>query len=161
MTDLKKILESNMKVRFHDCDPFNHLNNSRYIDYIMTARGDQLLENYDFDIYKIAREQAVGWVSAQTQISYLVPAFLAEEVIIQTQLISFSEKSLLFEAVMLNGERTMIKAVLWGRLVHVNLKTQKSHPHSEELMQFFLKVVNPVDAAISFDERVKALRTSL
>ena len=46
----KKVLESKMKVRFHDCDPFNHLNNSRYIDYIVTARGDQLLENYNLDI---------------------------------------------------------------------------------------------------------------
>ena len=97
MNTLKKTLVSKMKVRFHDCDPFNHLNNSRYIDYMLTARGDQLLENYDFDIYRIAREQSVGWVSAQTQISYLSPALLAEEILIQTQLIAYSGSSLLFE----------------------------------------------------------------
>ncbi|MDB5209185.1 MAG: acyl-CoA thioesterase [Sediminibacterium sp.] len=161
MTQLKKTLESKMKVRFHDCDPFNHLNNSRYIDYFMTARGDQLLEDYDFDIYSIAREQSVGWVSAQTQISYLSPAFLAEEVIIQTQLVSYSEKSLLFEAVMWKNDRTILKAVLWGKLVHVNLATQKSHTHSPELMQFFSGVVNPLSVNMSFDERVKDLRKGL
>jgi len=76
MTELKKVLESKAKIRFHDCDPFNHLNNSRYIDYIVTARGDQLIDNYNFDIYQLAREQGIGWVTAQTQISYFSPAYL-------------------------------------------------------------------------------------
>ena len=161
MKEMKKIIESTMKVRFHDCDPFNHLNNSRYIDYIMTARGDQLLDNYDFDIYRIAREELVGWVTAQTQISYLSPAFLAEELLIQTQLISYNEKSLLFEAVMWNKEQTSIKAVLWGRLVHFHLGLQKSHQHSEKLMQFFEQVVNPLPTDIGFEERVKTLRKTI
>jgi acyl-CoA thioester hydrolase len=47
MPELKKTLQSKMKIRFHDCDPFHHLNNSRYIDYIVTARGDQLLKIMD------------------------------------------------------------------------------------------------------------------
>jgi acyl-CoA thioester hydrolase len=64
MPELKKTLQSKMKIRFHDCDPFHHLNNSRYIDYIVTARGDQLLENYGFDIYELARKEGIGWVAA-------------------------------------------------------------------------------------------------
>ncbi len=68
MKELKKVLEIKMKSRFHDCDHFNHLNNSRYIDYIVTARGDQLMDNYDFDIYKLAQEKGIGWVSALSHI---------------------------------------------------------------------------------------------
>jgi len=158
MEKLKKVLESKMKVRFHDCDPFNHLNNSRYIDYIMTARVDQLLDNYDFDIYRIAREESVAWVSAQTQVSYLSPALLAEELLIQTQLISCSDRSLVFEAIMWNADKTDVKAVLWGRLVHFHLKTQKSYQHSEAFMQFFQDVLNPLPADMGFEERVKSLR---
>ncbi len=78
-----------MKIRFHDCDPFNHLNNSKYIDYIMTARGDQLLENYNLDIYRFARENGLAWVTAQTQIAYLSPARVMEEVVISTMLLTF------------------------------------------------------------------------
>src|SRR6476660_2313010 len=100
MENLKKILESKVKIRFHDCDPFRHLNNSRYIDYIITARGDQLIDNYGLDIYKLARETEVGWVSAQTQIAYLAPATVMEEVTIQTQLLSFSDKAVHVEALM-------------------------------------------------------------
>jgi acyl-CoA thioester hydrolase len=126
----------------------------------MTARTDQLQADYNFDIYKIAAEQGVGWVTAQTQIAYLLPAFLAEEVIIQTQLVACSDRSLLFEAVMWNEEKTILKSVMWSRLVHYNLRTQKSHPHSEEFRDLFLEIVNPV-AEESFEERVKSIKQPL
>ena len=158
MPELKKIVESNMKIRFHDCDPFNHLNNSRYIDYIVTARGDQLIENYGFDIYKLAREKDLGWVSAQTQISYLSPAYLMEEVIIQTRLIGCTEKSLLLEAFMWDADKSNLKAVMWTKLVHFNLKTQRSHLHDEELMQFFRQILYPLETIMSFENRIHDLK---
>ena len=43
MKQLEKTIESKVKIRFPDCDPFNHLNNSKYIDYIINAREDHLL----------------------------------------------------------------------------------------------------------------------
>ena len=149
-----------MKVRFHDCDPFNHLNNSRYLDYIMTARGDQILDHYDLDIYQLGREQGLGWVTAQTQIAYIVPAMLMEEVVIQTRLLSYSEKSLQVEAIMLNQDRSVLKAVMWVRLVHYNLTTSKSHIHDAELMKLFEQVAHPLPVEIGFEERVKSLRQS-
>lgn len=157
MEPLKKVLESKMKIRFHDCDPFNHLNNSRYLDYIMTARGDQLIDNYGFDIYKLGRLKGIGWVTAQTQISYLSPALLMEEVVIETKLIVAKEKSLQFEACMWNHDKTVLKAVLWSKLVHFNLVTNASQPHSEEHMQLFAQIVNPVGTA-DFEERVDQLK---
>ena len=158
MAEFKKVLESNMKIRFHDCDPFNHLNNSRYIDYIVTARGDQLIENYDFDIYKLAREKGLGWVSALTQISYLSPAYLMEEAVIQTRLINCSEKSLLLEALMWDDTKSNLKAVMWTKLVHFNLKTKGSHLHDEELMQFFRQIGHPLETIMSFEKRIQNLK---
>lgn len=158
MTELNKIPESRMKIRFHDCDPFNHLNNSRYIDYMVTARGDQLIENYDFDIYKLAREKGLGWVSAQTQISYLSPAYLMEEVVIQTRLIGCSEKSLLLEACMWDALKRKLKAVMWTKLVHFNLKTQSSWQHDESFMQFFNQIVLPLETGQDFESRIKKLK---
>lgn len=158
MKELKKVLESNMKIRFHDCDPFNHLNNSRYIDYIVTARGDQIADNYDLDIYRLAREEGLGWVSAQTQIAYLVPAYLMEEVAIQTRLISYSDKTLVFEAMMWNADKTQLKAVMWARLVHYNLQTQKSSSHSAGLMDLFGQIVYPLAEDIDFETRVKNIK---
>ena len=75
---LEKEVESQTLVRFPDCDPFNHLNNSKYIDYIINAREDQLLKYYDIDIHKMVKETGLTWVVAQNNISYLVPAEIME-----------------------------------------------------------------------------------
>lgn len=158
MKQLAKILESKTKIRFPDCDPFNHLNNSKYIDYIINTREDQLLAFYDFDIYKLAREKGISWVVAQNQIAYLAPATLMETVTIQTQLIFCNEKTLLLEALMWNEDKTVLKAILWTKLVHYNLMTMKSEIHSEELMIFFKQVENPLNGKISFEKRVENLR---
>lgn len=158
MTELKKLLESEMKVRFHDCDPFNHLNNSRYIDYFMAARTDQLLDNYSFDLNVIAQEQGIGWVTAQTQISYLSPASVMEEVLIQSRLLSFSDRSLLFEGIMYSKDKAYIKAVMWTRLVHFNLVARQSATHPDQMMALFKQVVYPLDTDMSYEERVKNIR---
>lgn len=158
MNVLEKSPESTLKIRFPDCDPFNHLNNSRYIDYMINAREDQLLSYYDFDLYKLAMEKGIGWVVVQNQIAYATPATLMETVTIQTRLISSEEKSLLFEAAMWNEDKTILKAVLWSKLVHFNLKTKKSELHSRDLMDLFKQLEHPLPGALSFEERVKNLR---
>lgn len=158
MVLFEKLLESRMRVRFHDCDPFNHLNNSRYMDYVMTARGDQVQEHYGLDIYKIAKEEGLGWVSAQTQIAYLVPADLMEEIVIQTQLTAFSARSLTVEALMWNADKSVLKALVWTRLVHYDLHAKKSHLHSAALMQLFEQVVNPFVTETDFETRARDLK---
>ncbi|WP_074407621.1 MULTISPECIES: thioesterase family protein [Aquimarina] len=54
---ITKTPESRAIIRFPDCDPFNHLNNSRYIDYFINAREDHLVNNHDFDVYRYAKKQ--------------------------------------------------------------------------------------------------------
>ncbi len=158
MRNLEKTLESNVKIRFPDCDPFNHLNNSKYIDYIINSREDQLLENYEFDIYKLALEEGLSWVVSQNQIAYFNPAILMETVTIQTQLIFYDHKTLVLEAMMWNKNKTKLKALLWTKFVHYNLNTKKSDTHSEELMNFFEQIVIPQENPISFEERIKNLK---
>ncbi|RYF89061.1 MAG: acyl-CoA thioesterase [Chitinophagaceae bacterium] len=153
-----KSLESKKKIRFHDCDPFNHLNNARYIDYIVTARGDQLLDYYGLDIYELARTQGLAWVTAQTQIAYLAPAYLMEEVTIQTRLLLHAKKSLLLEGLMWNEEKTILKSVMWTKLVHFHLPTAQSHPHSDKLMELFDQIADPPPLGTDFETRTKNLR---
>lgn len=161
MHTLEKLPESTLKIRFPDCDPFNHLNNSKYIDYMINAREDQLLAHYNFDIYKLAQEKGLSWVVAQNQIAYLAPAVLMETVTIQTRLLSYEDKSLLFEALMWNETKTSVKAILWSKLVHFNFSTKRSEVHAADLMELFKQIVNPVEGVSSFEERLKELKVQL
>jgi acyl-CoA thioester hydrolase len=158
MKTISKTLESKTRVQYQDCDPFNHLNNSKYIDYIMAARTEQLLQEYDFNTSELAQIQGIGWVSAQTQISYFYPASWMELVTIESRLIQFSESSLLVEAFMWDEEKVKLKSVMWAKLVHFNIKTQKSNRHSLELMNLFSEAHNPLENNPTFDERIKSLK---
>jgi YbgC/YbaW family acyl-CoA thioester hydrolase len=153
-----KTLESKTRVQYQDCDPFNHLNNSRYIDYIMGARTQQILDEYGFNTSELAYKQGIGWVAAQTQISYFAPASWMEVITIESRLIGFSESSLLVEAFVWNEHKTKLKSVMWAKLVHFNIKTQRSNRHSEELMKLFSEIHHPLENNPVFEERIKSLK---
>ena len=157
MNTLPKLLESKVKIRFQDCDPFNHLNNAAYINYFINAREDQISENYHLDIYKMARTQGISWVVGSNQITYIKPAFLMEEVVISTQLIYFNETQLQVELRMWSKDMTEIKAVMWSTFVHFNLLKQKREEHSDDLMQLFTSVVNPIEQRV-FEERILSFK---
>lgn len=157
MPEFQNVLESKTKVRFQDCDPFNHLNNAAYLNYFMNAREDQLIDNYGIDIYKMARKEGKSWVVGSNQIAYLKPAFLMEEIVIQSQLLQFGNSHLLVELRMLNSDKTEIKAIMWSTFVHFNLLQQKRETHSEEFMALFKNVVNPTTEP-SFEQRISAVK---
>ena len=153
--------ESQARIRFPDCDPFHHLNNSRYIDYLFNAREDHLLTCYDFDIHHLAASRGIGWVCAHTQIAYLQPAVLNELVTIATRLLYAGEKSLLLEASMWDLGKNQLKSLMWSRLVHYNLRERRSQAHSPELADLFGQIVYPLPENRNFEERVSHLKTNL
>jgi thioesterase III len=150
---MKQILATKTKVRFQDCDPFNHLNNAKYLDYFMNAREDQLLEYYAIDIFKMARTELKSWVVTSNQIAYLKPTYTMEDIVIESQLIHYTEKSLKVEMRMYNDSKTELKSLYWVNFVHFDLKAQRPTGHSAELMTLFETVVTNVNTH-NFDERV-------
>ena len=160
MSSLSKVWESRVLIRFPDCDPFNHLNNARYIDYFINAREDHLMQNMGFNIYEFATQTGLSWVVGKNQIAYLRPAMLMETVVIDSTILRLDVRDLLVELKMWNDSRTRLKSLLWTQFVHVNLNTQKPEVHSTELMERFRPLVNPMKKEISFDERIEELKAA-
>ena len=158
MSAPSKIWESKTLIRFPDCDPFNHLNNARYIDYFINAREDHLMANMNFNIYHFAAQKGLSWVVSKNQIAYIKPAFLMETVVIDSTLLKLNEREVFVEMKMWNERKDQLKSVLWSHFVHINLKTQKPEKHSEELMELFSRFENPLPTLTGFDERVEQLR---
>lgn len=147
-----------MLIRFPDCDPFNHLNNARYLDYFIIAREDHLMKYHGFNLYQYAQEKGVSWVVGQNQIAYFRPAMLMEQVIIQSTLLKWGEKELLVEMRMWNKSKTTLKALLWTKFVHFNIAKQRSETHSEELAEKFKGLENPLPEEITFEKRVEQVK---
>ena len=149
---MEKVLKTKRKIRFQDCDPFNHLNNSKYLEYFINAREDQIEENYNLDIFKLMKTTGLSWVVASNQISYLKPAFTMEIVVIESQLIQYTDTILLVEMKMWNENETELKALLWIKFIHYSLQTKKIANHSDDLMQLFQSVIVPVEQTV-FENR--------
>ncbi|WP_108868312.1 acyl-CoA thioesterase [Aquimarina aquimarini] len=154
---LTKTPESKALIRFQDCDPFNHLNNASYINYMINAREDQIKECYNLDIFDLAKSKGVSWVVGTNQIAYIRPALLMEKVTIDSQLIQFTENQLQVEIRMWNQDKTEIKAILWSTFVHFNLAKQKKWKHDQQLIELFQNVVVPISAT-SFEERISQFK---
>ncbi len=143
---MNKSPESKATIRFQDCDPFGHLNNSKYIDYMFNAREDQLINEYGLNLFEMAQFTKKGWVSARTEIVYLKPAYVMEEVVIQTRLVDYSERHVTAEAIMYDKNKKHIKSVMWAKFFHFDLASQKGITHSDEFMDLFAKMHDPVIA---------------
>jgi len=160
MENLPKVLESKATIRFQDCDPFNHLNNAEYLNYLINAREDQLIEAYGIDIYDMARKEGKSWVVGSNQIAYLRPAFLMEKVTIDSQLLQYDDTNLLVELRMWNQKKTELKAILWSRFVHFDLLNQKKTQHSEKFLNLFGSVVNTISET-TFESRILGLKKEI
>jgi YbgC/YbaW family acyl-CoA thioester hydrolase len=153
-----KIPESTHTIRFPDCDPFNHLNNSRYIDYFINAREDHLMNVFKFDMYRSALETGRSWVVSQNQIAYFAPAMLMEQVVIQSLVLEWNTSDALVEMRMWNQSKSKLKALLWTRFVHFDLKTQKRIDHEPAVTEIFMKQLVPLDYPADFEKRIAEVR---
>jgi len=155
---MEKNPRSSYIVRFNDCDPFGHLNNSRYFDYLINAREDHLREHYDLTVDSFTK-QGFGWVVSGHEILYLKPAKYNETVSVRSQLLNVEDSNLLVEITMTDAEETHLKAILWTKFVFINLKTGKKDVHPEEFKNFLLSLkTDAYPAASTIRERIAAFQ---
>jgi acyl-CoA thioester hydrolase len=122
-------------IRFNDCDPFGHLNNSRYIDYFLNAREDHLKEHYNIDLKEWALK-GIGFVVSRHEIQYVRAVSYNDTVCIQSALVGFGDNYLEVEMQMYDKEQQNRKALLLSRFTQINTRTGKKDnliPELEEL----------------------------
>ncbi len=137
MTKLNKTPLGYRTIRFQDCDPYGHLNNAKYIDYMINVREDHLMNEYGLNVFAMAKIDRRSWLVGHNEIAYLKPANVMEEVVIQTALIDFTEKYVKAEMVMMDKAKAHVKAVLWTKFYHFDFKTGQGVQHHDELLGLF------------------------
>jgi YbgC/YbaW family acyl-CoA thioester hydrolase len=151
------LLKSYYKVRFNDCDPLGHLNNSKYIDYMLNAREDHLKEFHDIELVNF-HKQGKGWVVGNHEIYYIKPAFYNEDVCIVSRLIELSNDHLLVEMLMYDQAMQKVKSVMWTRFISIGTQTGKKENHSEDFMQMATAIVDhDINVAGGIKKRIQEL----
>lgn len=157
----EKTPKTSYTIRFQDCDPMGHLNNSRYIDYILNAREDHLEIFYDMRL-KDFIAKGNGWVVTNHEIYYLKPAVYNEKVKILTSMIEYGSDYVVVEGMILDEAETHCKALVWTNYTYVNVHSGKKEEHQPELQQFFAQIKNEgVNVLEGMKNRIKQVSNQL
>jgi YbgC/YbaW family acyl-CoA thioester hydrolase len=80
-----------LTVRPDDIDMFNHVHSSRYMDYVLAARFDQMGRCYNCSM-KEFMDNGLGWVLVATEMHFKRALVLGDEMDVQTHLKEFDKK---------------------------------------------------------------------
>ena len=150
-------LKTSYTVRFSDCDPNGHLNNARYIDYMLNAREDHLKQYYQISL-PAYHKQGLGWVVRSHEIQYVRPAYYSEAICIESQLIELGASHVLVEMLAFDEKQTSLKAILWTHFTAIDTTTGRKKEHPASFMEIAKTMqVASVNIAGGIAERVKSL----
>ena len=128
---------SEIAVRPDDIDMFQHVHNSRYLDYVQAARYDQMVR-----CYKMSMEEFMitgyGFVVKRAEINYKRPLIMGDIMLISTQVKEFNGSDITVEFEIVNKKNE--KVCCDGQMLYtmINLKTGRSEKISEEVQTKFL-----------------------
>ncbi|MCU0326358.1 MAG: acyl-CoA thioesterase [Spirosomaceae bacterium] len=158
-----KITESRAIIRFQDCDPLQHLNNSKYFDYYFNAREDQVAKLYGFKFSEVFKNYRTSWVVYQHQIAYLRPANVSEWIRIYSRIIYFDADTLVTEYFMTDDSKNELKNVMWTTSKYISVESGKRVPHQKYVTDYLAATCETgVDFKnISFNDRIKQIKGEL
>jgi YbgC/YbaW family acyl-CoA thioester hydrolase len=144
-------------VRFNDCDPLGHLNNSKYIDYFLNAREDHLKESYGIDLKEWA-SRGLGFVVSRHEIQYIRAVTYNDIICIRSVLFGYGDNYLDVEMSMYDQAKQSLKAILWSRFTRINTRTGRKEDHTAEITEFARQVLVPgIDIEEGMNARIAVL----
>ncbi|MPS63467.1 MULTISPECIES: acyl-CoA thioesterase [Chryseobacterium] len=153
-----KEVSKTVKIRFIDCDPLGHLNNVRYLDYMLNAREDHVEEFYGFTYEEYTKKTGCTWVTIQNEIAYLKEVKYNTVVVITSKTIEIQDRTSKVELLMKSEDGKTIYAVFWLSVIYFNVKTRRSEVQPKELVDMFSKYHVDLEQK-DFQSRVKFLRS--
>ena len=152
-----KEIATTVKIRFSDCDPIGHLNNVKYLEYMLNAREDHVEEFYGFTYEQYLKKTGCTWIAIQNEIAYLKEVKANTKVIISSKTIEITDRVSKVEILMKSEDQKTINAVLWITVIYFNMKTRQSEALSENEKEFFEKYLVEIDEK-EFKDRVLHFR---
>lgn len=127
------IFETELKVRPDDIDMFNHVHNSKYFDYVLAARYDQMAEFYKMPMESFL-ESGYGWVVRTAMVDFKRPLVLGDVIGIRTGILTINEKGCRVQFEILNKKTTKVAADGYFDYVMIDVNTGKGCKVTEEMI---------------------------
>ncbi len=127
---------SEIPVRPDDIDMFQHVHNSRYLDYIQAARYDQMVR-----CYKMSMEEFMimgyGFVVKKAELNFKRALIMGDIMLISTQVKEFNGSDIVVEFEIVNKKNEKISCDGFMLYTMINLKTGRSEKVPDEIQTKF------------------------
>ena len=152
-----KEIATTVKIRFSDCDPIGHLNNVKYLEYMLNAREDHVESGYGFTYEEYTRKTGCTWITIQNEIAYLKEVRYNAKVLISSKTIEVGDRLSKVEILMKSADGKTIHSVLWMSVIYFNMKTRKSEVHPVDTKRLFERFLVDLEEK-DFKSRVSHFR---
>ncbi|MBU0943866.1 MAG: acyl-CoA thioesterase [Proteobacteria bacterium] len=119
------IFETKVTVRPDDIDMNNHVHYSRYLDYLLMARYDQMKKDYKVSMEEFVK-RGYSWVASEVNIQYKRPILLQDSIVVRTQVKNFHGAQVVISFWIVKDEREKIAAQ--GEVGYTMISVQNGRP---------------------------------
>lgn len=121
------------KVRPDDIDMFQHVHNSRYFDYVMAARYDQMEQFYGMSMESFM-EQGYGWVVSIAHVEYKRVLKMGDRYSVETGIVEMQNRGCKVSFVIRKIGVDKVVCQGWFDYVLIDIQTGRSAKVSEEMI---------------------------
>lgn len=128
--------ESEIIVRPDDIDVNAHVHNSRYLDYVLMARYDQMARCYGMSMEEFLK-LGFSWVNSATYIEYKRPLVMGDVAVVRTRVGEMREKGVRVEFEILRRATGKIVADGWQDYVMVSVANGRATLIPEQIRTIY------------------------
>ena len=126
--------ESDLQVRPDDIDMNNHVHASRYFDYVLAARYDQMARCYKMSMEEFI-QHGFGWFVRTSHIEYKRPLLLGEWFTVRTWVDDIARHTVRVQFEIIKKATKKLSADGYCTYTMVNLATGRAEPIPEWITQ--------------------------
>lgn len=127
------IFETELNVRPDDIDMFNHVHNSKYLDYVLAARYEQMEKFYGMS-WEDFQKQGYGWVVAKVNIHFKRALKMGDKMLVRTGILEMTEKGSSVQFEIINIKTGKVAADGIFEYIMIDLATQRSCKVTPEMI---------------------------
>jgi acyl-CoA thioester hydrolase/thioesterase-3 len=129
--------ETELRVRPDDIDMYNHVHNSRYFDYVMAARYDQMERCYGIGMDKFL-EKGMGWLVRGVYMDYKRALKMSDYFLVRTGIESINTKKCRVHFEILNKATKKTCCDGWFDFVMIDMATNKGIPIPQDIIEHYV-----------------------
>jgi len=119
-----KTFETEHRVRPDDIDMYNHVHNSKYFDYVLAARYEQMDTCYGMSMEKFM-ERGFGWLVRTVYIDYKRPLKMSDYFLVRTGIETIDEKKCRVHFAIIGKATNKVCCDGWFDFVMIELSSGK------------------------------------